>query len=187
MNLKGVLSGLLALLLVAAAAILWFRPGSIESAPDITLATVDGGRLALTSLQGRPLLVTFWATTCRSCIKEIPQLIDLYRELSPRGLEVVAIAMPYDPPSRVLAMRQARAIPYIVALDIDAAAARAFGDVRLTPTSFLIAPDGRVVYRQIGPLDMNRLRQDILAMPVESHNVGTRRLSITAGKPGQTI
>ena len=107
------------------------------------------------------MLVTFWATTCSSCVREIPHLIRLYDELAPQGLEIIGIAMDYDPPNRVLAMRKARNMPYPVALDIHADAARAFGNVRLTPTSFLIAPDGRIAYRKIGRMDMARLREDI--------------------------
>jgi peroxiredoxin len=98
----------------------------------------------------------------------MPHLVDLYRELSPRGLEIVAIAMHYDPPNQVLAMREARDIPYTVALDIHADAARAFGNVRLTPTAFLIAPDGRIVYHKTGELPFERLRQDIATMLEQS-------------------
>ncbi|MDH5515957.1 MAG: TlpA family protein disulfide reductase, partial [Gammaproteobacteria bacterium] len=90
--------------------------------------------------------------------------IELYEELHPRGFEIISIAMDYDPPNQVLAMSKARDIPYHVALDIHAEAARAFGDVRLTPTSFLIAPDGRIVYQKIGEMNMARIRQDILEM-----------------------
>jgi alkyl hydroperoxide reductase subunit AhpC len=61
-------------------------------------------------------------------------------------------------------MSKSRDIPYHVALDIQAEAARAFGDVRLTPTSFLIAPDGRIVYQKTGEMDIARVRQDILEM-----------------------
>jgi peroxiredoxin len=94
----------------------------------------------------------------------MPQLIELYDELAPQGLEIIAIAMNYDPPNRVLAMSKARNIPYPIALDLHAAAAAAFGKIRLTPTSFLIAPDGRIAYRKTGALDMERLRVDILGM-----------------------
>jgi hypothetical protein len=72
--------------------------------------------------------------------------------------------MDYDPPNRVLAMSKTRNIPYPIALDIHANAARAFGNVRLTPTSFLIAPDGRIVYQKIGTINMARLREDILGL-----------------------
>lgn len=158
------LAGVTGLLLVAAAALVWFTPGGPDTVPDITVVTVDGEQLALTSLQGKPLLVTFWATSCGTCVREMPHLADLYRELSPHGLEIVAIAMHYDPPNQVLAIREARDIPYTVALDIHADAARAFGNVRLTPTAFLIAPDGRIVYRKTGALPFEHLRQDIATM-----------------------
>ena len=143
---------------------LWHATSGLHSSPDISLLTVDGETLPLAALRGRPLLVTFWATTCTSCVREIPHLVELYEELSPRGLEIIAIAMHHDPPDQVLAMRRARNIPYPVALDLQAAAARAFGNIRVTPTSFLIAPDGRIVYRRIGTLDTTRLRQDIISM-----------------------
>ena len=155
---------LCAIALVAAAGFLWLRPAGLEKAPDITVVTTSGERIALAGMRGKPLLVTFWATTCPSCIKEMPQLIDLYQELSPLGLKVIGIAMSYDPPNRVLAMQGTRSIPYTIALDIDAHAARAFGDVQLTPTTFLIAPDGRIVYQKTGSLDMDALRNGILAM-----------------------
>ena len=142
----------------------WLAPAGLTTRPDIGLMIIDGEELQLASLQGRPVLVTFWATTCRSCVSEMPHLIELYNELAPRGLEIIAIAMDYDPPNRVLAMREARNIPYPIALDIHAEAARAFGNIRLTPTSFLIAPDGRVVYRKTGAMNMARLREDIRGM-----------------------
>jgi hypothetical protein len=61
-------------------------------------------------------------------------------------------------------MRDRRDIPYPIALDIHADAARAFGDVRITPTSFLIAPDGRIVYHRTGELDPETLRSEIIEL-----------------------
>ena len=156
------------MLLIAAAALAWLVPGEPEAAPDISIFTVDGKQLAFSSLRGKPVVVTFWATTCESCVREIPDLIDLYRKLSPQGLEIVAIAMDYDPPNRVLTLRKTRDIPYTVALDIHADAARAFGNIRLTPTTFLIAPDGRIVYRKIGDLPFDHLQQDIMTLLEQS-------------------
>ena len=155
---------LFAVTLLGALAWLWFAPASLKTSPDISLLTIKGEEIQLAGLQGKPVLVTFWATTCPGCIKEIPHLIELYDELAPQGLEIIGITMDYDPPNRVLAMSNARNIPYPIALDIHANAARAFGNVRLTPTSFLIAPDGRIVYQKTGTINMARLREDILGM-----------------------
>jgi peroxiredoxin len=164
MKIRTIFIPLLAVALIGAFGYLLLTPTSLETRPDISLTTIDGEELQLAGLQGQPLLVTFWATTCPGCIKEIPHLIELYNELAPRGLEIIAVAMDYDPPNQVLAMRKARNIPYPVALDIHADAARAFGNVRVTPTSFLIAPSGQVIYQKIGAMNMNKLRADILAM-----------------------
>ena len=164
MSAKETLITLCALTLLATLVYLWLAPAGMKHSPDITLTTIKGEKLQLASYQGRPVLVTFWATTCPGCIREMPHLIELYEELHPRGLEMISITMDYDPPNQVLAMSKARDIPYHVALDIQAQAARAFGDVRLTPTSFLIAPDGRIVYQKTGEMDIARVRQDILEM-----------------------
>lgn len=164
MKIKDIAIGLFALILVGALGYLWLTPEGMKQAPDVTLRTLDGTQLDLAALRGRPLLVTFWATSCTGCVKEIPHLIELHEEFSPQGLQVIAIAMSYDPPNHVIAMRDARKIPYAIALDIDDSAARAFGDVRLTPTSFLIAPDGRIVRHKIGEFDMDDMRGQIRAM-----------------------
>ena len=164
MKTREALITLFAVTLLGALAWLWFAPASLKTSPDISLLTIKGEEIQLAGLQGKPVLVTFWATTCPGCIKEIPHLIELYDELAPQGLEIIGITMDYDPPNRVLAMSKARNIPYPIALDIHADAARAFGNVRLTPTSFLIAPDGRIVYQKTGTINMTRLREDILGM-----------------------
>jgi peroxiredoxin len=164
MGTRNLLISLLLLLFLAAAGYYRFMPPRLTHAPELSMLSVDGEELRLPAYRGRPVLVTFWSTTCPSCVREIPHLIDLYRELAPRGLEIIGIAMAHDPPDQVLAMRKSRGMPYPVTLDIHANAAHAFGNVRVTPTSFLIAPDGRVVQRRIGRLDMTGLRKEILAM-----------------------
>lgn len=164
MKAKDTLIGLFALALVGALGYLWLSPEGLEQSPALSVRTLDGTQLNLGALRGKPLLITFWATSCTGCVKEIPHLIDLYKEFAPRGLQMVAVAMSYDPPNHVLAMRDARKIPYPIALDIEGNAARAFGDVRLTPTSFLIAPDGRIVRQKIGELDMTDVRAQLRAM-----------------------
>jgi len=168
MKLKDTLTGLFALALLAGIAWLWMAPAGIAQAPDITVTTLQGEKISLSTLRGQPLLVNFWATTCPGCIKEMPHLVELYRELSPQGFEMIGIAMAYDPPNQVIALTEARQLPYRIALDIKGDAARAFGDVRLTPSSFLIAPNGRIVHQKIGELDMPRVRRMIVDMLAQS-------------------
>lgn len=161
MKAKDIGLGLFALLLIGALAYVWLSPQGLKQAPALRVQTLDGTQIDLASLRGKPVLVTFWATSCPGCVKEIPHLIDLHREFGPRGLQILAIAMSYDPPDHVIAMRDARKMPYPIALDINGSAARAFGDVNLTPTSFLIAPDGRIVRHKIGEMDMAEVRTQL--------------------------
>ena len=174
MRLKDVLIGIFALALIGGLGLLWLAPAGLSQAPDITLTTLQGDKLSIPELRGRPVLVNFWATTCPGCIKEMPHLIDLYRELSPQGFEVIGISMAHDPPSRVVALSKTRRIPYPIALDIQSEAALAFGDVGMTPTSFLIAPDGRIVHRKIGELDIDKVRSLVLGMLAQGANPATQ-------------
>ena len=156
---RAVYALLLALALGATAMLVYLqRP---PPAPDIALTLIDGSHVSLAALRGRPVLVNFWSTTCEICVREMPRLAELYAELEPAGLEIIAIAMPYDPPVRVAAYAKQRRLPYPVALDINGNALRAFGGVRGTPAWFLIAPDGAIAMRHHGELDLNGLRDMI--------------------------
>jgi peroxiredoxin len=169
MKLKEIALGLFIILLLGGAGYLWLTPSGMQQAPAISVTTLDGQSVALSSLEGRPVLVIFWATTCPGCVKEMPHLIDLHRELGPKGFEIVAIAMAYDPPEQVRELARQKQLPYTVAID-DGSAAVAFGDVKLTPTSFLIDPQGRIVQQKLGEMDMEQLRIRILGMLAQSGN-----------------
>ena len=166
---KSLAWGLSAGLLIITVMLSVYLISSTQPAPAIAFPLIDGRTLELKSLTGKPVLVTFWASNCRECLKEMPHLIKLYNELSGSGLEIIGVAMPYDPPNRVLEISEKMAIPYAIALDIEGNAVRTFGDVAVTPTSFLIAPDGRIAMSHIGTFDMEQLRATILTMlPVKS-------------------
>jgi peroxiredoxin len=164
LKLKHVSIGLVALTLLLSAGYHWLVPTKLQQAPEVNFKIVDGRTLSLSQLKGRPVLVVFWATTCAGCIKEIPHLIELYHEFAPLGLEIIGVAMAYDPPNQVMEMRQRKQIPYPIALDIQGNIAGAFGDVRLTPTTFLIDSQGQVVIQKTGMLNMARLRHRLQSM-----------------------
>jgi len=132
-----------------------------SQAPDISFNTLKGEKISLKSLQGKPSLITFWATDCPGCIKEIPHLKELHNTFAAQGLNIIAVAMHYDRPDNVIAMSEEKQLPYHVALDPLAKASKAFGNVRLTPTSFLIAPDGNIIMQKIGEFDQAGMQQRI--------------------------
>lgn len=124
-----------------------------SKAPDETFTTIKGKNIALKELRGKSVIVTFWATDCPACIKEIPDFIDLYKQYHKQGLEIIAVAMYYDPPNHVVTLTEERQLPYDVALDLKAEHAQAFGDVQLIPSTFLIAPDGSFALKKTGAVD----------------------------------
>src|SRR3546814_17155025 len=83
----------------------------------------------------------------------MPGAIDTYNEYAPKCYETVAVAMSYDPPNYVLNFAETRKLPFPVALDVKGDVARAFGDVKLTPTAFLIETLGRIIKRYLGEYD----------------------------------
>jgi len=121
--------------------------------PNVTFTAITGKKIALKELRGKPVIVTFWATDCPACIKEIPHLIDLYTQYHKQGLEIIAVAMYYDPPNHVVTMTEDLQLPYNVALDLKAELAHAFGDVQLIPSTFFISPDGLFALQKTGAFD----------------------------------
>lgn len=135
-----------------------------DDAPAVSFTMLDGSRPALKDLDGNPVLVTFWGTSCVACIREMPILISLYEEFHARGLSIIGVAMPFEPPHLVYQFQQMRQLPYQIALDLDGSVSQGFGDVRLTPTTVLVSPQGKIVYRKTGPFDEQWLRQRIVGM-----------------------
>lgn len=153
--------------LIVAAAAIWFGQGTkTETAPAVTFRSIEGETITTADLRGKVALVNFWATSCTTCVAEMPMLVETYRKYVGKGYETVAVAMQYDPPNYVLNFAKTRALPFKVALDPMGELAARFGPVRLTPTSFLIDKQGRIVKRYVGAPDeaeLHTLIEQLLA------------------------
>lgn len=124
---------------------------SAERAPESSFVLLDGSTMSSTQLQGKVSLVNFWATSCTTCVAEMPELVATYQQYKDKGYQTLAVAMSYDPPSYVVNFVQTRQLPFKVAIDNTGAVARAWGDVKLTPTTFLLNKRGEIVKRYVGP------------------------------------
>jgi thiol-disulfide isomerase/thioredoxin len=154
---KKSLVGLLLILIV-----LWLaKIDRYRFSPDTQFSTISGETFTLKTLQGKPVLITFWATSCGICLKEIPDLVELYQQFHPQGLEIIAIAMAYDPPNRVVAMTRERNLPYPVVLDLASEFVKAFGPIWGTPTSILIDTNGVISKRKIGAFELTDMQSRI--------------------------
>jgi peroxiredoxin len=143
--------------LLALAGIGYATLASSTPAPDVTFISIQGEKISTQGLRGKVVMVNFWATSCVTCIKEMPAMVDTYNKFKGQGLEFVAVAMSYDPPNYVLNYTETRKLPFKVALDSGGDIARAFGDVQLTPTTFVIDKDGKIVKRYVGEPEWSSL------------------------------
>lgn len=123
------------------------------SSPQADFVALSGGNFSTADLRGKVVLVNFWATSCVTCVEEMPKMVEAWRKYAPRGYEMVAVAMSYDHPNAVAAFVRQQAPPFRVALDPDGTVARAFGNVSVTPTTYLLDRSGRVVAKYVGEPD----------------------------------
>jgi peroxiredoxin len=131
--------------------------GTNAQAPDVAYTLLDGRQAHLSSLRGKVVMVNFWATSCTTCVHEMPQMVATHDKYKSRGYETVAVAMSYDPPAYVANFAESRKLPFEVVIDNTGAVAKSFGDVRLTPTSYLINKRGEIVKRYVGEPDFAAL------------------------------
>jgi len=144
-------------LLLIIAAIFGYALSRQPETPDATFITIEGKEISMASLKGKVVLVNFWATNCKSCVEEMPQLIETYHQYKDKGLEVIAVAMPYDPPAQVVAFAEQKQLPFPVMHDGFGDITHQFGDVNVTPTAYLYNQSGERIQRAIGTLNFEKL------------------------------
>ena len=150
------LAGVAVLAIAAAATV---SLSARQAAPSVTFTGLDGRKFTSESLKGKVVMVNFWATSCVTCIKEMPQMVQTYNKYHQQGLEYVAVAMSYDPPNYVLNYAQTRQLPFKVVLDTQGELAKSFGDVTLTPTTYVIDKEGNIIKRYVGEPAFSQLHK----------------------------
>ncbi len=159
---------LLAVLALVVAAVAVYLVTGRAAAPASTFVLLDGSTRTTADLKGKVTLVNFWATSCVTCVAEMPQIIATHEKYQARGYQTMAVAMSYDPPAYVVNFAQSRKLPFGVAIDNTGAVAKAWGDVQLTPTTYIVDKRGEIVKRYVGAPDFAELHQlieKLLAAP----------------------
>ncbi len=147
------------------AVLIWLTAGMVltlvacsnQAAPKVSFTDIKGHTISLEQLKGKVVMVNFWATSCTTCVGEMPDMIKTYDKYHAKGLEYVAVAMSYDPPNYVLNFTETRKLPFNVALDLDGKLAQQFGEVKLTPTTFVIDKQGMIIKKYVGAPEFNEL------------------------------
>lgn len=139
------------------AALGYFAMTKKETIPDVTFVDLQGKKITSQDLRGKVTILNFWATSCVTCVKEMPELVATYDKYNASGLELIAVAMAYDPPNYVLNFVETRKLPFTVSLDTQGELAKSFGDIKLTPTTLVIDKQGQVIKRYVGEPDFPAL------------------------------
>jgi cytochrome c biogenesis protein CcmG, thiol:disulfide interchange protein DsbE len=147
------------------------------AAPDFVLPTLSGETLRLSELQGRVVIVNFWATWCPPCLNETPRLVRWYEQHQAEGLAVLGVDTLYqDSRDAVEAFTREQQVSYPVLLDDVGEISRQW-QARQLPRSYVIDRAGMVRFVRIGELTERDFEQQVL--PLLRQAAGTQPRAAT--------
>jgi thiol-disulfide isomerase/thioredoxin len=139
------------------------RKNGADAIPVLEVKTIDAKPWRLADHRGRWVVVNYWATWCGPCLKEMPDLsaLDAMRE----DVDVIGLAYEDTTPSGLRDFLMKQTLVYPVANDDLYSQPAAYDEPRGLPTTWLIAPDGRVARHFLGPVTAADLQAAIAAGP----------------------
>lgn len=150
----------LAVLLLAAGAATALEAG--DRAPDFAAPALDGkGTVSLAAYRGKVVYLDFWASWCAPCLKAVPEIEAIRKELAGKNFQVVAVNLDQQP-KKALRFLEKHPIGYPSASDPKGRLPKQFG-LETMPTSYLIDGEGviRYVHRGFQRGDGKALRAEI--------------------------
>lgn len=146
------LAAIVLLALIAASAYQYFsRPASGDKPLPFELATLDGEKVSLDSLLGKPVIIHFWATWCDACVAEVPLFNRVYEKYEASGLKILGISEDEDEAALRLFVKSYQ-IEFPILPDIDSQVADSYKSYGV-PTTIAIGKDGLIAWRLDGPAD----------------------------------
>ncbi len=133
-----------------------FAMNNPKKAPDFSLETNKGSIVTLSKLQGKVVLVNFWATWCGPCRAEIPGFLEVYKEYKSKGFEIVGISLDQDGWKKVNPFVERFKIDYPIVMG-NLKVVEAYGNFNAIPTSFLVDKKGNIVDEHVGYLSKEDL------------------------------
>jgi thiol-disulfide isomerase/thioredoxin len=129
--------------------------------PTLQLAMIDGTPYDLAQHRGKWVVVNFWATWCKPCVKEMPELsaLDAMRE----HVEVIGLAYDDSDPKDIQAFLRQHPVSYPIAIVDTFDPPKSFATPRGLPTTYLIAPNGKLAKKFMGPVTAGEIESAIAA------------------------
>lgn len=158
-----VLSAVVVIALVAAV-IVWTTgsddsAGPADPAPEVTLEFFDGSTQQLSDLQGKPVVLNFWASWCPACISEMPAFGEVHRRLGDE-VEFIGVNMQEVDLDAAMGLVEQTRVEYRLVHDVDGSIYNAFGGIAM-PTTVFISADGSVERTHAGAMFEEELTETI--------------------------
>jgi thiol:disulfide interchange protein DsbD len=118
--------------------------GSLEPAPNVPLNLLEGGKLDLSSMKGKVVLIDFWATWCIPCISEIPMFNDLSKQYKAQGFEMIAVSLDEEGAEKVKPFLKKHPMNYTQTVGDQGVAERFKVSDSALPVAILIDKQGRM-------------------------------------------
>jgi thiol-disulfide isomerase/thioredoxin len=127
--------------------------------PELKVKTLDGKPFDLAAQRGKWVVVNYWATWCVPCIKEMPDISAFVT--SRKDVAAIGLAFEDSDPNDIRAFVAKHPVTYPIAQVDVMAPPKDFDTPKGLPTTYLIAPDGHVAKRFVGPVDAAKLNEAI--------------------------
>ena len=131
--------------------------GDINKAPDFTLTAMNDSIYTLSKLEGKVVLIYFWATWCGPCRMEIPEFNEMHKSYHEKGLEILGISVS-DNKKQLKNFAKSFAVDYPLlyggAREMNKIM-KDYGGVYAVPSSFLVGKNGNIVWSYPGAILKN--------------------------------
>jgi peroxiredoxin len=122
-------------------------------AADFVLMDVDGQRHTLAMYRGKIVIINFWATWCPPCRFELPAMEKVWERLKNKGVVILGINVGEDADT-IFTFTADYPVTFPLLLDRDSSVTQKYPVIGL-PTTYVINPQGRLIYKAIGTRDWN--------------------------------
>ncbi len=139
----------------------FLAPGS--PAPDIILPDPDGKNIALSSLRGKYVLIDFWASWCKPCRLENPNVVKMYKKYSGKNFEIYGVSLDRDRDKWLEAIKEDKLTwPHVSDLQFWNSAAAQLYNIQSIPFTLLIDPEGNVVQKNLRGRNLENKLEELL-------------------------
>ncbi len=130
-------------------------------APDFALNNLADEKVSLKNFRGNVVLLDFWATWCKPCVKSMPVLQKLHDQFAPKNFIVLGISTDEDGKKKVEPFIKKHQIAYPILLDAEENPAWEAYKVKVIPLMFLVDPKGQIVRQWVGEADMKEVERAV--------------------------